>query len=205
MRSAAAAGLLIALCAVAPAAAQSYRQEMKVPPIEVFQSMLGFAERGELAKVAASLPILAPIIDHIEHKFKVGLTEKIRAAVAAGNRDLVLATVEDLVIFDMKDLLDQALQNLATSADAARTPIKTARFNYELLAPVVAARSPEADRAIKRAFAALFETLNASGAGPELGRNLGRNLTVIVFELAKVFPQKTGEDAHGRARVGWRA
>lgn len=203
MRSAV-VGLAIALFA-APAAAQSYRQEMKVPPIEVFHSMLGFAERGELTKVAASLAILKPVIDHIEQKFKTPVTVRIREAVLARNRDEVLARVEELVIWDMKDLLDEALQGLAVSADAARTPIKTARFDYELLAPLVAKRSPESDRAIKRAFVEMFEMLGSATGKGEMRRDLGRNLTVVVFELAKVFPQKTGEVANGRAHVGRRA
>ncbi len=185
--------VMVALSSAANAAAQTYRQDVKVPPIEVFQSMLTFAEAGEFQKVVGSLPVLSPILEHIDQKFKFGAADHIRSVSSGGDRASVVAAVEELIIWDMKDLLDESLTNLDRSIDAARTPIRTARFNYELLAPLVRRKAPPADDLIKRAFGEALRTMAAPGA-PETveatRKTIARQLTLIVFELAKVFPQR---------------
>lgn len=173
--------------------AQSYRQEVRVPPIDVYRSMLGFSEKGDVQRLNGSLPILQPILTHIEQRFRISPVQRIQRAIKAEDRAEMVAAVEELIIWDIKDLLDQSLENLERSLDEARTPIKTARFTYDLLSPNVRKKDPDADARIRKAFDSLFLSLNQQAAGTSPGQQaspmMARSLTVIVFELTRVFPQ----------------
>lgn len=81
----------------ATAQAQSYRNAIPILPIEVYQSMLNFAEEGEYPKVEASLSILSPIVEHITVKFKDNPSLAVKDAVKNGNKTAVIASIHRLI------------------------------------------------------------------------------------------------------------
>ncbi|HEY4485720.1 MAG TPA: hypothetical protein VI702_05290 [Nitrospiria bacterium] len=141
------------------ARSQSYRNEIGVPPTDVYQSMMGFAERKDFGKVSASLGAIKPIVNHISSKYKENPADAIKSAVDQGNADKVMAGVRRLISLDIKDLLDQALQGAEDSPDASKIAVKAARLNYELLSTEGQKRNFGADQKIKRFFADVFRIL----------------------------------------------
>ena len=175
--------------------AQSYRNAVQVPPVEVYQSMLNFVDRKDYAKVVGSLNILAPVVNHITVKFTDNPTEGIKKAVDKGNPDEILLSVQTLIILDMKDLLDEALKQVEQSPDASKTMVKTARLNYELLSSYVQKKDFSADQKIKKNFTDSFRLLGSESvySADKTRVNTGelRRLWVeIVFNLSKIFALK---------------
>ena len=175
--------------------AQSYRNAVQVPPVEVYQSMLNFVDRKDYAKVVGSLNILAPVVNHITVKFTDNPTEGIKKAVDKGNPDEILLSVQTLIILDMKDLLDEALKQVEQSPDASKTMVKTARLNYELLSSYVQKKDFATDQKIKKNFTDSFRLLGSESvySADKTRVNTGelRRLWVeIVFNLSKIFMLK---------------
>lgn len=175
--------------------AQSYRNAVQVPPVEVYQSMLNFVDRKDYAKVVGSLNILAPVVNHITVKFTDNPTEGIKKAVDRGNPDEILLSVQTLIILDMKDLLDEALKQVEQSPDASKTMVKTARLNYELLSSYVQKKDFATDQKIKKNFTESFRLLGSESvvSTDKKQVNMGelRRLWVeIVFNLSKIFALK---------------
>jgi hypothetical protein len=147
----------------ASARAQSYREAVKVPPVEVYKSMIVFAQKGEHQKVANSLNVLAPIVNHIRVKFKYDSRAAIQKAVRRKDSDKVLSAVQTLVAWDIKAHLSEAEARAAGAPAVARTSIKAARLNYELLSEAVYRVDPQANQNIKQAFR---EALAVFDGGP---------------------------------------
>lgn len=175
--------------------AQAYRNAVQVPPIEVYQSMLNFTDRKEYAKVMGSLNVLAPIVSHIATKFKGNPLEGIKKAVDRGDPDEILLSVQVLISLDIRDLLDEALQQVETSPDNSKTLIKIARLNYELLSPSVQKKDFAADSKIRKHFTESFRTLGSeSVSSADKGKvdsdQIKRFLVEIVSNVVKFFPVK---------------
>jgi len=175
--------------------AQSYRNAVQVPPVEVYQSMLNFVDRKEYAKVTGSLNILAPVVNHITAKFTDNPTEGIKKAVYRGNPDDILLSVQTLIILDIKDLLDEALKQVEQSPDASKTLVKTARLNYELLSSYAQKKDFSTDQKIKKNFTESFRFLGSESVSTaDKGRintdQLKRLWVEIVYDMAKIFSVK---------------
>ncbi len=175
--------------------AQSYRNTIQVPPVEVYQSMLNFADRKDYAKVVGSLDTLAPIVNHITAKFTDNPSDGIKKAVDKGNQDDILLSVHTLIVLDIKDLLDEALKQVAQSPDASKTMVKTARLNYELLSSYVQKKDFTADQKIKKSFTESFRLLGSdsvfsSDKAQVNSDQLKRLSGEIVSDISKVFVLK---------------
>lgn len=175
--------------------AQPYRSAVQVPPVEVYQSMLNFVDRKDYAKVVSSLNILAPIVNHITVKFTDNPTEGIKKAIEKGNPDEILLSVQNLIILDMKDLLDEAFQNVEQSPGISKTCVKTARLNYELLSSYVQKKDFTTDQKIKKSFTDSFrllgsESVVSTGKKQVSADQLRRLWVEIVFNLSKMFALK---------------
>lgn len=175
--------------------AQSYRNAVVIPPVQVYESMLNFVDRKEYLKVVASLKVLAPIVSHITAKFTDDPTERIKKAINSGDPDEILLSVQTLIILDIKDLLDEALQQVEQSPDVSKTQVKAARLSYELLSPYVIKKDSAADQKIKQNFAESDQMLGSQSPlvaekAKNISNQLKRLLIDIVFNLSKVFPAK---------------
>jgi hypothetical protein len=173
--------------------AQSYRNAVEVPPVEVYQSMLNFVDRKEYGKVVSSLNILAPIANHISAKYSENPALGIKKAVDKGNPADILLSVQSFIVLDMKDLLDEALKEVEQSPDTSKTLVKTARLNYELLSPFVQKADFPADQKIKKNFTDSFRLLESgsiySTEKTQVNVDQLKRLWVeIVSNLSKVFP-----------------
>ncbi|MBI3610099.1 MAG: hypothetical protein HY204_05275 [Nitrospirae bacterium] len=175
--------------------AQSYRNAVQVPPVEVYQSMLNFVDQKEYAKVIGSLNTLAPIVNHITAKFTDNPLDGIKKAIDKGRPDEILLSVQTLIILDMKDLLDEAIRQVDQSPEASKTQVRTARLNYELLSSYVQKKDFPADQKIKKNFTDSFRLLGSeslySAEKTRVNTNQLKRLWVeIVFNLSKVFVVK---------------
>ncbi len=173
--------------------AQSYRNAVQVPPVEVYQSMLNFVDRKEYGKVVSSLNILAPIANHISAKYSENPALGIKKAIDKGNPADILLSVQFFIVLDMKDLLDEAPKEVEQSPDTSKTLVKTARLNYELLSPFVQKADFPADQKIKKNFTDSFRLLESgsiySTEKTQVNVDQLKRLWVeIVSNLSKVFP-----------------
>ncbi|MBI3994654.1 MAG: hypothetical protein HY349_01625 [Nitrospirae bacterium] len=173
------------------ASAQSYRNAVQVPPVEVYQSMLNFVERKEYAKVAGSLTILSPIVNHITEKFTDNPTDGIKKAIEKGNPEEILLSVQTLIILDMKDLLDEALKQVDQAPAFSKTMVKTARLNYELLSSYVQKKDFSTDQKIKKNFTDSFRLLGSESVVSVDKKTVNtdhikRLWIEIVFNLSKI-------------------
>jgi len=144
--------------------AQSYRNAVQVPPVEVFQSMLTFVDKKDYGKVQSSLNVLEPIVGHIRAKFSVNPAENINQAIKRGNQDEILESVQILIMLDIEDLLDEALKNIESNPDVSKTAVKTARLNYSLLSPAVSKADFASDQKIKKDFTDSFRLMGTESA-----------------------------------------
>lgn len=175
--------------------AQAYRNTVGVPPVEVYQSMLNFVDRKEYAKVAGSLNVLSPILNHIAAKFKADPAKAIKTAVGKGNPDEILLSVQVLIALDIRDLLDEALRQAPETPDVSKTAVKAARLNYELLSPYVQQKDFASDQKIKKNFTDSFRVLGAEAvySAEKIRVNtdqLKRHLEEVVSGLLTVFPSR---------------
>jgi len=175
--------------------AQSYRDAVPAPPVEVYQSMLNFVNKNEYPKVVGSLNVLAPIVNHITAKYSDNPSESIKKAIDKGNPDDVLLSVQTLIVLDMKDLLDEAMNQVEQSPGISKTMIKTARLNYEVLSAYVQKKDFAADQKIKKDFTETFRIVGSdslySSDKTKVNTDQLRRLGVeIIFNLSKVIAVK---------------
>jgi len=156
--------MVLGIFGVHDAWAQSYRNAVQVPPVEVFQSMLTFADRKDYSKVQNSLNVLAPVVNHIRAKFSVNPAEDINQAIKRGNQDEIMMSIQTLIVLDIEDLLDEALKGVESSPDSAKTAVKTARIDYELLTKAVAKSDFASDQRIKKDFTDSFRLMGTESA-----------------------------------------
>ena len=189
--------IMLILALERPVRAQAYRNAVRVPPVDVYQSMLNFADRKEYAKVSGSLNVLSPIVNHITAKFKDNPTVMIKTAIVKGDPDEILLGVQTLIILDIKDLLDDALQKIEQTPDASKSAVKAARLNYELLSPYVQKKDFAADQKIKKSFTESFRametgSLYSAEKTAVSVEQVKRYCVEIVFNLSRVFPSRAG-------------
>lgn len=156
--------MILGIFGVHDAWAQSYRNAVQVPPVEVYQSMLTFADRKDYGKVQSSLNVLAPIVNHIRTKFSVNPADDISRAIKKGNQDEIMTSIQSLIMLDIEDLLDEALKEIESNPDPAKTAVKTARLDYQLLSPAVSKADFAADQKIKKDFTNSFRLMGTESA-----------------------------------------
>jgi hypothetical protein len=184
--------MVLGIFGVHDAWAQSYRNAVQVPPVEVYQSMLTFADRKDYGKIQTSLNVLAPIMNHIRAKFSVNPADEINQAIRSGNQDAVVTSIQTLIVLDIEDLLDEALKEVESSPDSAKTAVKTARIDYELLSTSVSKADFASDQRIKKNFTDSFRLMGTESAySTEKGTvNTGQLKSIwseIISTLNKVF------------------
>ena len=189
--------LLIVLCGLNSdfAMAQAYRNAVHVPPTEVYQSMLNFVDRKEYAKIMGPLNILSPITSHITAKFTGNPADGIKKAIDQGNPDEILLSVQILILLDIKDLLDEAAQNVDPAPDVAKAHVNAARLDYELLSSYVREKDFAADQKTRKNFtdslrALGSESLYSTEKAKVNTQQLKQRWTEIVFNLSRIFTSK---------------
>jgi hypothetical protein len=183
--------LVAALPAVSPVSAASYRDTVTVPPVEVYRSMIRFADTSQLDKINGSLSVLAPIVNHIKGKFKNDPGGQIEKAIRGGNPETVRRSIFALIVWDIKDLLEESLSQARDSVDEGKTSIKIARLEYEILSPVVQKKDFAADQIIKRSFMSLYQTISkdvysSQSHAPNIAR-ARESLVRIGLKLGSIF------------------
>jgi hypothetical protein len=163
--------MVLGIFGVHDAWAQSYRNAVQVPPVDVYRSMLTFADRKDYGKIQSSLNVLAPIVNHIRAKFSVNPADEINQAIRSGSQDTVVKSIQSLIVFDIEDLLDEALKEVESSPDSAKTAVKTAWLDYQLLSDAVSKADFAADQKIKKDFTGSFRLMGTESAySTEKGR-----------------------------------
>lgn len=156
--------MILGLFGVHDTWAQSYRNAVQVPPVEVYKSMLTFADRKDYGKIQTSLRVLEPIVSHIQSKFSVNPANEINKAISTGNQGEIRMSVQTLIMLDIEDLLDEALKEVESSSDSAKTAVKTAWLNYQLLSPAVSKADFASDQKVKKDFTDSFRLMATKSA-----------------------------------------
>lgn len=172
--------------------AQAYREQVKFPPHELYRSMLGFAERGENDKIVKTLDILSPVLAHIKDKYRVSPADSIQKAIAQGDPKEILLSVQRLMVWDIKDLLDAAGLALEDSPTLAYEFGNQARLNYFTMSPYVQKKDFSADQMIKKWFTDTLRALSSQSPFSDEEKNIDhasikRFWSNIEASLSKIF------------------
>ena len=167
--------------------AQSYREALPVPPSEIYKSMFQFLEQKEYRKIEGSLNVLGPVLSHIKGKFNVDAGQGIKEGLSLKDDNKILDGVYRLILWDTRDLFDEALKKSSDSSEGSKVLLKIAYMNYIILSQPVQKRDFSADQRIKKAFQSAYSAL---GTGSLYSRE---EATYNVERLKKVIGEIEGE------------
>ncbi|MBI1822242.1 MAG: hypothetical protein HY036_07970 [Nitrospirae bacterium] len=131
--------------------AQTYR-EIGLPPSEIFEKMIGYAQEKDFEKLRKTLQIIKPITQTLGNKYSKTPDEAIRTAIDKKDREKAVLSVQRLVALDLQDLLSIAVGSVRESSEKATTKFKAAYLDYLLISPYVQVKSFSADQKIKNTF-----------------------------------------------------
>ena len=80
-----------------PFYAETYHTSMKIPPHEIFESMLNHAEENELNKIYKSFPFLKELFGQIEIHFKIDFNKKLTDAITNRRQITVISLIRQLI------------------------------------------------------------------------------------------------------------
>lgn len=94
---------------------------MKVPPVELYGSLLKFAEKGDYDKISKSLPFLDQIFSEAKEKFGVNPGADIRAAIEKDSRSAIVAAIQQAILLDIRDIFTVIR---STAGPSRRLPLR---------------------------------------------------------------------------------
>jgi hypothetical protein len=161
--------------------------------------MLNFTQGRDFEKVVRSLPTLKPLLEAFKAKYGRDLDQEIRANAGQGRYDQTLLNVQQLVFYDMKDLMDVGLSRLGESTEQARSKLKAAYLDYLLLSPFVQVKNFGADQKIKKNFRSAtiaVDTVSPYGGQKDLAsggsaeeREVRKLVEQIITDLSLALPE----------------
>ena len=152
---------LLILCFASNGWAQAYRSSVGVPPLQVYKSMSKFADKKNYGKILRSLKVLNPILNHIKKELSENPADAIKNAVSSGDSGGTLLGIRRMIYLDIKDLLNQAKNEIKRPSGNPKKLAKTARLNYELISPYIKKEDFKNDQIIKKSFRVSFRLLGA--------------------------------------------
>lgn len=172
--------------------AQSYRDALPAPPSEIYKSMLQFLEQKEYSKIEGSLNVLGPVLSHIKGKFNVDAGQGIKEGLSIKDDNKIREGVYRLVLWDTRDLFDEAIRKSSESSEGAKVLLKIAYMNYIILSQPVQKKDFSADQRIKKAFQSAYSALGTGSLysreeGSSNGERLKKVIGEIEGELTRVF------------------
>ena len=184
-----------------------YRQQIKIPPHEIFTGMLRFAQEKNYPAIQSASQLLAPLYQVVKKDFSVDLAAALSAGIAAGDAQKTQQTVQQIVFYDLKCLFALALAD--TDRQRSLTYLKTAFLDYTLLAPGIQQKNFAEDQLLRKLFQKAFYLAGSSNpySQEQLSvqrKELETNLRQIEDLILKVLPRfdvqpaqvfKTGEPA----------
>ncbi len=131
--------------------AQTYR-DIGLPPSEIFEKMIVYAQEKDFEKLSKALQLIKPITQALATKFSKNPEEEIQDAIKQKNGEKAVLSIQRLVTLDLRDLLSIALGSIRESSEKATTKFKTAYLDYLLISPYVQVKSFSGDQKIKNIF-----------------------------------------------------
>ncbi len=179
-------------------AAQEYRLGLDPPAIEIYKSMLEFAETEKYDKIASSWKFLGDIPMQIHNKFGINLENEINNSIKDQNRKRTVATVRKLIFYDIKDIFSVIAAGREANPAYLKGLIKAAYLDYLQLTAAVEKTEAEIDDRIKQSFKEAFSAVtdvsaasvgNDTGVGlPQQNRPIHQILSSIENGIQQVFP-----------------
>jgi len=160
--------LLLMLVATSLLHAKNYRMDMKTPAVQLYESMLLFAEMRKYVQIEKSLPYLKEIFSSEKEKFKVDLQKEIEEAIKSGDQAVVLSAVRKTIYYDIKDIFHSV--NSQFDKEPGSTIIswlKMAGLDYKMLSPYIKRNSIETSKQIDADFALLMSNVSSEKSNVE--------------------------------------
>lgn len=142
--------------------AQDYRDSLTLPSLEINRNLITYAQAMDLQKISRTLPVIKPLTDALKTKFGIDVESEIRSALVVQDPARLLKATQQLVYFNIKDLMDLSLGLLGESTSKARAKMKAAYLNYLLLSPFIQKVNLSSDQLIKNRFRAVDLVLGSS-------------------------------------------
>ena len=141
------------------ASAQNYRSSVSVPPVQVYKSMMRFAEQKKHQQIFLSLKVLNPILNHIKAQLSENPAIAIRDAILSGDQNQVRLSIQRMIYLDIKDLLNQAESEVRRPSGNPKPLVRTAWLNYELILPFTKKTDFKIDQSIRKSFENSFQLM----------------------------------------------
>lgn len=142
--------------------AQVYRDSLPLPSLEINQLIITYVQTKNFEKISRTLQVLKPLTDTFKTKFGFDVESEIRSALVVQDQARLLKATQQLVYFNIKDLMDLSLGLLGESTSKARAKMKAAYLNYLLLSPFIQKVNLSSDQLIKNRFRAVDLVLGSS-------------------------------------------
>lgn len=178
--------------------AQEYRLGLDPPAIEIYKSMLEFAETKNYDKITGSWEFLGDIPMQIHNKFGINLEKEINNSVKAQNRKRTVSAVRKLIFYDIKDIFSVIVSGQEVNPAYLKGLIKAAYLDYLQLTAAVEKTEAKIDDRIKQSFKEAFSAIsevstasvgnNASLGLPSKNRPIHQILSSIENDIQQVFP-----------------
>ncbi|MFQ5455014.1 MAG: hypothetical protein ACE5EA_02280 [Nitrospirota bacterium] len=177
---------------------QSYRDNIVIPPNDIYKNLLKYIEREDYQKIKKALNLLNGIINVLDAKYSINLMTKLNNSIKRNDNEMILKLIYRLIYFDALDLMDNSIEAVEVSPDKAKTKLKMSYLNYILLSPIIEKKSFSSDIKIKRMFRDANRILdafspytksNSSGIDLHAFRNITRKIAqecdIVVSDIIK--------------------
>ncbi|OGS18642.1 MAG: hypothetical protein A2219_06260 [Elusimicrobia bacterium RIFOXYA2_FULL_50_26] len=162
--------------------AQNYRINMKTPAVQLYESMLLFAEMRKYVQIEKSLPYLKEVFNSEKENFKVDLQKDIEEAIKSGDQAIVVSSIRKAIFYDIKDIFhavnnqfDNEPRNTVTSW------LKMANLDYKILSPYIKRNSLDGSKRIDANFTRLLGSMSNEKSNLQ---EINKIMNDIIDELA---------------------
>ena len=169
-----------------------YRQQIKIPPNEIFSGMLRFAEEKNFTALQTASQLLTPLYQVAKKDFGVDLAASLESGIGARDGPKTKQTVQQIIFYDLKALFALALAE--SERQRSLTYLKTAFFDYSLLAPEIQKANFTQDQLLRKLFQKSFYLAGSNNpfSGEQLTvqrKELEANLRQVEDLILKTLPQ----------------
>ena len=183
-------GILLVLVFTSGGSAQNYRSSVSVPPVQVYKSMMKFADQKDHEKIFLSLKVLNPILNHIKVQLSENPATAIRDAILTGDQNQVRISIQRMIYLDIKDLLKQAQTEVRRPSGNPKPLVRTAWLNYVLILPSIRKTDFKIDQSIRKSFENSFRLMGTGSIYTDEKTSL--DVDGLVDRLSKIITQLDG-------------
>jgi len=164
--------VLVVLLSLSLAKAQSYRENLEVSSLYVYQQMFDNADAGQFSKILELSRQIEGVIVALETNLSVNIKSQLESAVASGDKEKVKGALQKLIFYDIQDVFLTTKSSIKNGADLGKIKehLKLAYLDYLIVSSEAKKIDFGLDRSVRKSFNELLTghlaaAVNASNPG----------------------------------------